>query len=120
MRACEESSQIEGALAVRRRKGSQDPPIRDLETGYHRNGPAGYWKVFTDWEVRRRNTRPVSAMSIAWGQAHLGDREHTFEWLERAVEERDGWVTYLKVEPAFAALRSDPRFQKIARSAGLP
>jgi hypothetical protein len=42
------------------------------------------------------------------------------EWLERGVEERDGWAVYMKVEPPFAGLHSDPRFQKIARAAGLP
>ena len=44
--------------------------------------------------------------------------ERTLEWLDRAVEERDGWAVLMKVEPPFAG--PDPRFQKISRAAGLP
>ena len=43
----------------------------------------------------------------------LGDADRAFEWLDRAVEERRGWLCYLNVEPMFDALRPDPRFRRL-------
>jgi hypothetical protein len=43
-----------------------------------------------------------------------------FAWLERAVANRDPYVTDLAVTPAFAAYRSDPRTLRLLRAMGLP
>ena len=51
--------------------------------------------------------------------AALGDKEEAFRWLERAYEERDGWIVYLKVDPRLDALRSDVRFASLLRRIGL-
>ena len=49
----------------------------------------------------------------------LGERDGAFEYLERAYEERYGFLSYLKVEPLFDSLRSDERFIELARRVGL-
>ena len=55
----------------------------------------------------------------------LGDRDKAFEWLDRAFEERDLWLCYLKIEPGFDLLhldsdpRSDPRYQAMLKKIGL-
>ena len=47
--------------------------------------------------------------------------EMAFEWLERAYEERDGNLgLFLKVEPLFVRLHSDPRFQDLLRRMNFP
>ena len=45
----------------------------------------------------------------------LGDREQAFRWLDRAYTERDPYLTGIKVDPAVDLLRSDVRFQELAR-----
>ncbi len=45
----------------------------------------------------------------------LGDTDRTFEWIERARDERRGWVTYLKVEPPLDPIRGDPRYFELVR-----
>jgi hypothetical protein len=40
----------------------------------------------------------------------LGDYDQAFAMIERAREERRGWLAYLRVEPLFDPLRADPRF----------
>jgi tetratricopeptide (TPR) repeat protein len=59
-------------------------------------------------EMRTRGY--VSPVAYAMIHAARGDADRTFEALERAWEERRGWLTYLKVEPMLDSIRDDPRF----------
>ena len=49
----------------------------------------------------------------------LGQTDQAFEWLEKAYEERYGFLVYMKVEPSFDPLRQDSRFLELARRVGL-
>jgi len=60
-------------------------------------------------------TRDVSPVHFATIHAALDERDRAFEWLERAVEARSGWLVYLATEPRFDSLRDDPRFREIVR-----
>ena len=64
--------------------------------------------------------RYVSAFPIAWVYVGLGNKDRTFEWLEKAYEERASRLVYLKAEPAFDPLRSDPRFVDLLRRMKFP
>jgi Tfp pilus assembly protein PilF len=59
-----------------------------------------------------------SARAIAEVYIGLKDRDHAFEWLRRAVDQKEVNV-YLKTEPVYDALRSDPRFADLLRRQGL-
>jgi len=61
----------------------------------------------------------VSASSIAGLHAILGEKEQALTWLQKAYEERAGGITFIKVNPTFDGLRSDPRFQELLRRVGL-
>jgi DNA-binding winged helix-turn-helix (wHTH) protein/TolB-like protein/Flp pilus assembly protein TadD len=63
--------------------------------------------------------RYVSPYTVAAIYAGLGEKDQAFKWLERAFEERDVWLMNLKVDPVFAKLRSDKRFQDLLTRAGL-
>lgn len=52
--------------------------------------------------------------------AGLRDRDHAFEWLEKAYEERADGLTLLNVEPMVDDLREDPRFKALIRRIGFP
>ena len=58
-------------------------------------------------------TQYVGPSAFALIHLGLGEREAALQWLERAVVEREQAVTWLKVHPAWDALRSEPRFQAI-------
>ena len=49
----------------------------------------------------------------------LGDRDKAFDHLHKALEERSGWIIYLKVEPQFESLRSDSRYASLLQSINL-
>jgi len=57
---------------------------------------------------------------IALVYTGLGDKDKAFEWLENAYNERNHWLIWIKVEPRFDSLRSDPRFTDLLRRIGLP
>ena len=63
--------------------------------------------------------RYVSAYSFAVIYAGLGDKDHAFEWLERSYRDRAWDITYLKVDPVFDNLHTDPRFADLVRRVGL-
>lgn len=60
------------------------------------------------------------ALPIARILAALGDADPAFEWLKKACDERTPFVTWLKVDPTFDALRPDPRFAQVLSDMGLP
>jgi len=49
----------------------------------------------------------------------LGDKKQALSWLEKACESRSPWAAYLKVEPLFESLHSEPRFQQLIKKMGL-
>ena len=52
---------------------------------------------------------PVST-GIASLYCALGDRDMTFRWLEKAMQDREVRVGYLKIEPIWDGIRSDSRY----------
>jgi adenylate cyclase len=58
-------------------------------------------------------------LMIARAYTALGEKDQAFEWLERAYQERAFSVFFLKVDPEFDRLRSDPRFADLMRRVGL-
>jgi serine/threonine protein kinase/tetratricopeptide (TPR) repeat protein len=64
---------------------------------------------------RRTQERYVSPVDFAKLHNQLGDTDEAFQWMDRAMEDRRGWMVYLNVEPALDNLRSDPRFKELLR-----
>jgi len=62
----------------------------------------------------------VPALLFALVYAGLDDQDQAFSWLEKAYEERFYRLAYLKVEPLWDPLRSDPRFADLLRRVGIP
>jgi len=61
----------------------------------------------------------VSPYEIAVAYTGLRDKDQAMAWLEKAYQARIGLLVYLKVDPVFDPLRSDPRFQDLLRRVGL-
>jgi len=52
----------------------------------------------------------VASSTIAMIYTGLGDRDEAFRWLSKALDDRDDALAYLKVDPTYDSLRSDPRW----------
>jgi TolB-like protein len=62
----------------------------------------------------------VSAYDIAAVYIGLGEKNQAFEWLSKALEERSGFLVYIKCDRRFDGLRSDPRYEALLKRIGLP
>lgn len=62
-------------------------------------------------ELERMSTkRFVTSYGVALVYTGLGDREQAFAWLDKAFAERSHWLMWLRFDPRWKSLRSDPRF----------
>lgn len=50
----------------------------------------------------------------------LENKDEAFDWLEKAYAERDTYLVFSKMEPAYDFIRSDPRFQDLIRRMNFP
>src|SRR5690348_12591091 len=66
----------------------------------------------------REHVPPWRPLAIAY--SGLGDKDKAFACLETAYERRSGALFELNSQLLYAPLRSDPRFQDLARRIGLP
>ena len=62
----------------------------------------------------------VPATSVALIYAGLGEKDQAFAWLEKGYEQRAFQMQWIKLEPRWDSLRSDPRFQDLIRRMGFP
>lgn len=62
--------------------------------------------------------RYVSPLAFAMLSAGLGDKDRALEYLEKAAEDRDGWLINLRVEPRFDVLHAEPRYVDLLRRLG--
>lgn len=87
----------------------------NLRIALRTSGSRGAYRVAVNWTLQ---TPPIDAYRLAGYYAVLGEKDNAFEWMEKLYEARK--LGYLKVDPAFDPLRSDPRFVDLLRRMGLP
>jgi len=75
-------------------------------------------KILDEWRERAERAY-VAPSLLAEIYIVLGEKGEGFAWLEKAYADRDGYLTRLKVEPGFDAIRSDQRFQNLMRRLNL-
>src|SRR6202171_3158610 len=62
----------------------------------------------------------AAAYQIAQNYAWRGEQDRAFEWLERAVKQRDGGLVNVKVDPLLRKLHGDPRYAALLKKMNLP
>jgi TolB-like protein/Tfp pilus assembly protein PilF len=95
--------------------------IAALKSAYDAGGMKGYVRKRLEMEQQESNeTGNVWSLQMAHLFARLGDRDQAYSWLERAYAERHDRMLFLKADPVFEGLHSDPRFIDLLRRIGLP
>src|SRR5229473_1883295 len=110
--------QLQKGIAVSGGRGANS--IASLGHAYGLAGQHGEaQKILAELEKRSKKTY-VSSYQIAL--VYLGERQNdkAMKQLENAYQEHSTLLTYLKMDPRFDPLRSDPRFQDLVHRIGLP
>ena len=67
----------------------------------------------------RQASSPDGVLQPAIALAHSGDTVGALDWLQLAANRRSDGLIFANVQPAFAALHSDPRFVGVLQRVGL-
>ena len=92
--------------------------VATLAFGYGRSGDHDEARKLLKQLEGQSASRYVSPVSLAMVQIGLGDVDAAFSLLDKALKERSGFLSWLKVEPAFDPLRGDPRFAVLLDAVG--
>jgi tetratricopeptide (TPR) repeat protein len=86
-----------------------------LAYGYAKAGRKA--EALTMLDTLRNQSKKVYVASdiVASVYVALGDKEKAFEYLEKGYQERAGWMVWLKVDPIWDPIRSDPRFDALLK-----
>ncbi len=97
------------------RKARELAPVLTIATAYGsyalaKSGKQAEARAELESLLKLSTTHFVPPCHIALIYNGLGETEEVFAWLERGFQQRDPKMTFLKVEPKWNNLRSDPRF----------
>ena len=64
--------------------------------------------------------RYVAARGIAEIHIGLGNVDDAFAWLDRAFQQRNGWLIHIRENPRYDRLRGDPRYVELVQRMNFP
>jgi len=91
----------------------------ELGHAYAISGKKNEAKKVLDELKQLSKRRYVPPDDIALVYLGLGQKNVTFEYLKKACEDRSVGLSWLKADPIFDSLRSDPRFTALLKKIGL-
>ena len=94
-------------------------PSSGLAITYARIGQQIEARKILDQLLQERQTRYVSAQTIAAIYVAFGEKEEAFRWLDVAAAEHSGTLQWIAFLPDFGALRPDARFPQFLRRIGV-
>jgi serine/threonine protein kinase len=94
-------------------------PSSGLAITYARMGQQIEARKILDQLLQERQTRYVSAQTIAAIYVAFGEKEEAFRWLDVAAAEHSGTLQWIAFLPDFGALRPDARFPQFLRRIGV-
>jgi len=77
-----------------------------------------WMRAAEEYSKNHHDDAPVFEMAFTY--ANLGNKDQAFAWLDKAYAQRNWCILYLKDDPVWDPLRSDPRFKDLLRRARLP
>jgi tetratricopeptide (TPR) repeat protein len=91
---------------------------QQLRGVYTSGGGHAFWRAFLE---RQQGMATIQPLGLARIYAHLGDQNRCIEILDKEYRQRDFMlIVWIKTDPEFDRVRSDPRFQALLTKIGYP
>ena len=91
----------------------------ELRKSYEKSGASGYWKKRV--EIETRNHVEFDKFRLSLMYVHLGEHERALTLLQQLYgEHSDALPMWLKSDPQYDPVRSEPRYQALLREMGFP
>jgi tetratricopeptide (TPR) repeat protein len=102
---------LASAYARAGRRADANRVLRRLQELWERQGTAPAWHT--------ARSPYVCPYEVAGVYAQLGEKDRAFDWLDKAYRNRS-CLYWLRVDPRFDSIRSDPRFQELLAKMNFP
>jgi hypothetical protein len=110
---------VQELLRVAVLRGATAAEMDAVRAAFAKDGMRGAWRSWLGLDLRQAGSDP-DPLRLAALWAYIGDVNQALDWLERAYAERSSTLVFLRTYPAFAELRSHPRFVRIVTAMKLP
>jgi serine/threonine-protein kinase len=121
-RAYEQKGMYDQALnelsRARELVGDEPTVLAEIGYAYARSGKTGEARKILDKLNELAGQKYVQEYEIAAVYVALGEKDQAFALLDKAYAQPSAWLIMLRVEPKFAVLRQDERFQAFLRKIG--
>jgi len=91
-----------------------------LRRALEKGGARGYWQERLKFTLKDHEKAIDSAYAVASLYARLNERERAFEYLDLSYADREFDLPWIKTDPAFDGMITDPRFVDLLKRMGLP
>ncbi len=114
-----EAEGVRDLLRVAALRGASPDESDALRAAYRTGGLHGFWRAWLAMD-RRQSGPSIDPLRVASLSAMAGDSAQALAWLERAYAERNPGLIFMRTDPAFATLRSNPRYLRVERAMRFP
>jgi tetratricopeptide (TPR) repeat protein len=98
-------------------EGIPQAVMDSLQTAYTKDGWKGYWSKWIQLHLARPAHREYYEMALA--EARLGHAGKAWEWMEKSADQREVWVTWIKVDPLLESARAHPAYKQLLQRINL-
>ena len=95
--------------------GASPKMIAAAEAGASRGGLKGCWQAQIPFALEAAQKGQLDAFSLAIVYTRAGNADKAISWLHEALKARSFGISFLRVDPTFDSLRSDPRFLSLLK-----
>lgn len=110
---------LEACSKARALAGGDPFVLGSLGYAYARSGKKEEASAMLDKLLQLSARGSSVSFFVAFVYEGLGEREKTFQWLERGYQKKDIYMRSLIVDPVWDDIRSDPRYVTIIKGMGL-